>query len=822
VDTLLRSADGSIACAGPTPCAAAVHRNWGIFVSTKADLLNPVNAHQPIADEQNMLTGINLSHLYTYRLEYPDPPGGWQWLYLPASTANQIQSWVENGTSVCGTPTCYATLLKGSEGSVAGNALVGMWQGNSAAAVQTALNTANNLASWLMGGLTVGDNKFDQSLGYYGLGLQTSPETVVLNAILMNANATAAQKTLAKAELALFGSIFWDDDWFPIDNPSGESLGLANQVQQYLEYRAQSAFADPSQPFLSQQLAAAATYSFNDFDAYFSPTGAAAGSTHYQSAFFEPLILNYMNPATQGLLSMSDPQWAAYANWELSIQTPPEPRFGNVRKGYSNGDGNTEADVRTGLLATALNPVNPSLASNLMWAWQQSNDYQLTEDSQFVTTLAVIDQSIPGVAPQLASTNIPGYHSVERFNFGTPQETALWFINGGFYQVGGHRHYDDGQVSIYADSAPLAIDFNANLYSPETPGRFMHNSIVYDSELPHLWSADDAGLSDVTTLLRNPTNTEFASFGASTHASATFTSGDGTVWTRTVRTMNFDPVYPVIYVTDRFAGPSAGAGKTLTWNMMATGAVATPSGQVTPVTRFSTGCQSTAGALPSNGNVFGLTGGLEQFTFTGIAWPKHAAGGINWDLFTLQNDATGQFFIGNWGHGCQSSRESGEFQKANGVSFSETQHILRVHDNGPLTTILMPWPKTAKPTRTVTAQACGTQIVQTTGSGTETTCFNDSAAQYTNGTTSSILSVYDGSTQSAFGVTAKGGPQEIAIGAGQIVWTASGVATGTRTVTLPAGWSTGDPQVTQNGSTFTVQYPGGLQTAPVAVVFTQQ
>ena len=103
-----------------------------------------------------------------------------------------------------------------------------------------------------MRGLTAGDNKFDQSLGYYGLGLQSSPETVVLNAILMNANATPAQKTLAKAELALFGSIFWDDDWFPIDNPSGESYGLANQIQQYLEYRAQSAFADPSQPFLGR------------------------------------------------------------------------------------------------------------------------------------------------------------------------------------------------------------------------------------------------------------------------------------------------------------------------------------------------------------------------------------------------------------------------------------------------------------------------------------------------------------------------------------------------------------------------------------------
>ena len=604
VDTMLRGANGSTPCGNnPSPCAAVVHRNWGIFVSTQADLLAP-SLHQPIADEQNSLTGINLSRLYTYQLVYPDPPGGWQPLYLSAASAGQIQSWVQNGTALCGSPTCYANLLTSSDGSAASTALVGMWQGNSAAAVQTALNAANNLAAELMHALTAGDNHFDGTLGYYGLGLQTSPMTVVLNAILTNANATAAQRTLAKAELALFGSIFWDDDWFPIDNTSGESVGLANQIQQYLEYRAQSAVADPSQPFLSQQLVTAANYSTADLSAYFSSTGAAAGSTHYQSAFFEPLILNYMNPATQGYLSMSNPLWASYANWELSIQTPPEPRFGNVRKGYSNGDGNTEADVRTGMLGTALNPVNPALAGNLMWAWQQSNSpTHLTEDSQFVTTLAVIDPTIPAVVPgsqgtpPLASINIPGYHSVERFNFGTPNETALWFINGGFYQLGGHRHYDDGQVSIYAQSAPLAIDFNANLYYPETPGRFMHNSIVYDTELPQLWSADQPGLGDVSTLMQNPTNTEFASFGASTSSTGTFTARDGTIWSRTVKVMSFDPSYPVIYVTDAFSGPSAATGKTLTWNLMANGSVSTPAGSIAPTTRMSAGCQSPAGQL---------------------------------------------------------------------------------------------------------------------------------------------------------------------------------------------------------------------------------
>jgi hypothetical protein len=264
---------------------------------------------------------------------------------------------------------------------------------------------------------------------------------------------------------------------------------------------------------------------------------------------------------------------------------------------------------------------------------------------------------------------------------------------------------------------------------------------------------------------------------------------------------------------------SAGMGKTLTWNLMATGPVATPAGEVTPVTRFSAGCQSMAGALPSDGSVFGLTSGLQQFTFTGVPWPQHFAGGINWDLFTLSNDATGQFFIGNWGHGCQSSTESVQYQQANGAPFAESQHILRVHDNGPLTTIVMPWAKTAQPARTVTEQACGTQVVQTTGAGVETTCFSNSAAQYSNGTTSSILTVYDASTQSAFGVTASGGPQEIAIGPAQIVWTVSGIAAGARSVTLPARWSPTQP-LAQTGNTFTVQFAGGAQTAPLAMVFT--
>ena len=212
----------------------------------------------------------------------------------------------------------------------------------------------------------------------------------------MDSNATPDQKEKAEAVLALFGCIFWDNDWFAIDNNPGETTVWPIRSNSIWNTGLRSAAADSSQPFLATKVPPGSTTSSRTFNQYFGATGAAAGSTQYQSAFFEPLILNYLNSSQTGVLSMSDPKWAAYGKWELSIQTPPEPRFGNIRKGYSNGDGNTMADVRTGMLATALYSTNMELAGNLMWAWQQSNSATtLTEDQQFVTTLMAIDLSIP-------------------------------------------------------------------------------------------------------------------------------------------------------------------------------------------------------------------------------------------------------------------------------------------------------------------------------------------------------------------------------------------------------------------------------------------
>jgi hypothetical protein len=169
--------------------------------------------------------------------------------------------------------------------------------------------------------------------------------------------------------------------------------------------------------------------------------------------------------------------------------------------------------------------------------------------------------------------------------------------------------------------------------------------------------------------------------------------------------------------------------------------------------------------------------------------------------------------IGNWGHGCHPARESSEYSAANGAAFAETQHILRIHDSGPFVTIMLPYRKTEAPARTVTQQSCGVRVVQ----GSETTCFNDSAAVYTNGV-KSVLTVYNNSPQSAFGVTVSGGPQELVIQPGQIVWTLSGVNAGARSLTLPGTWYPNQP-VARSGSTFSRAFAGGAQTPPATIVF---
>src|SRR5262249_54119653 len=147
-------------------------------------------------------------------------------------------------TALCGSSACYKSLLDRSDGSSQETTLTTMWKGNSAAAIQTALNITKGVTTAVGQSFSTGDNHFQDSYGNYQIGLNWGFSwTPIWNAILMDPNSSSAQKTSVKQQMALYANIIWDNDFFPIDQYDAEQvpdagLGNANQLDQYHQYRA--------------------------------------------------------------------------------------------------------------------------------------------------------------------------------------------------------------------------------------------------------------------------------------------------------------------------------------------------------------------------------------------------------------------------------------------------------------------------------------------------------------------------------------------------------------------------------------------------------
>jgi hypothetical protein len=882
----------------PTVDNYGARKSWAIYADTVSNLpAFSSSTHPPIQDDQNKYTGVNLSHVYAYHGSSTSAPaGGWKWLYMANSNATnagqemtcliaRVQSnsncagLFPDGrvaTPASGSSNAYYNILYNSATDNTSRAILNMWQSelmSGSSAVGTAINasgcptTMSNVGTLL----SEGDNHLDNRYSYYQIAVYLDPCFPFWNAVLMDSNSTSLQRSQMATEAGTFGGIMWDNSWFPIDNYSGDGYGLANQYTQYIQDRANIVYqygVNGANSLLASKSSTAISSTAAQLQSSIGCQGAVIAGTHYMQAYNTVLIPNAEITALQGLTSFANQcQYnQGYPEWFLATTTPPDPRYYNLRKKFADGDTTSEeGDAFPGMLAAALYGTNATQAGWMSWLWHQygSSNFQYIND--IVTGLLQIDETIPQVTPSLTSQQIDGDFAVQRVGTqGGDQETVLWFINGGnaatqpiYYSLQGHRHYDDGNVTIFALGAPLSMDWGANLYYPATPDRFDHSSVTFDGEIPSggcsagsgcTWSSNGPKFTaNGVELLNSPTVTAFQAFGSSTQSAANFTygtnltGGDGTVWTRTVRTMAPDASYPIIYVKDTFTGGSGGY-KTLTWNLEATGAVGTPSGSKMPTTSFSIGCNVTPGVVwPSANDTSGLApyslaNGLQQFSFTGFTWPQYAGRNLKWNLYERPTSGNAQWLIGNWGHSCGGSGyEVSEFQTANASAswfnigggnycvtgntapFCDWQHILRVHDNGPFETVITP------------TIASGTQPLVSYGNGVYTATFgsdesliwNDSYSAFTNGM-AQILTTYNGSTQSAFGMTASGGPQEIANnGAGTVTWTIEDVNPATRSLKLPPGvWYPSVP-VQQSAGVYTYYHGGGAEPSPAIIIFTQ-
>ena len=753
-----------------------VRVSWGLFVGTKGtDLTSPYQV-QNINRQMNLHGGINLNKIYRLPTNFPDPPANP--LYMSTAAVQSLISRVRSDDR-------YYNFLYTAEPTA--RPLLDSWRDSSGNTARALLTQVQQDAQKMLNSYVNGTGIYSFAYQYWMGGLIMSRDALFLNDLACcESGLSATDKSNLKPVEALFADLLWDNDLVPLFTQAGVNLGTENMPVQEAQYRSLYALMLPTLPFLQDQTATVAANVSATLAQQINDWGAEVSSPHYAGPSLGPVINLAQQLQTNAGVDyfQSDPHLARFAEFYLNLLTPPEVRFGGLRKLISVGDGATEGSELFGELATGLAPSNPALSARLMGAWKTEGQ---VESGFFGTTVLEINDQLPAASPLLASATFPGWCSVLRYGFDTPNETALWLINGDFYRD--HRHEDLGSLVLYALGAPLALDWGS-MYSPGTPGAYLHSAVLPETSLGQNWN-DDVSLDPVPSPWHSPAQNLFLAFDYSSAAVSSFLAPDGTSWTRSAYNLHPNASYPVIELYDTFAGPQASAAKVFSMNLMSQPTVQTPAGNITPNTRFYDGNQTD---LPSGGSPFALAPGLSRFHFTG-QWL------IDWDLYSISSQPK-QALLGNWGHNWAPENESDEFQAANGNSFQETQDILRLRGTDPFQTLILPYRKTASRNTTVNQNAGTVQIT----SGTEQTQIGNQSYSYSgNGLT--ILTTFGAQAAAANSIQISGGPTEVAIANGRVSITAHGTP-GTRTIILPPGSYRPVSPLTGSGNTFTLNYSG--------------
>jgi hypothetical protein len=706
-----------------------VRISWGIFIGTKGTDLGDPYQVQNIARQMNLHGGINFNKAYRYQTDFPDPPAGYQTLYMNRAAVGSAIARVRSDPD-------YSHHLYDAEPTA--RPLLDMWRDTSGHKLkELAANTANT-ARDLLDALVNGDGIYDFRFHYWHGGLEMSRQAVWINAILTNDLASAEDRARVKAAVVLFANVLWDSDFVPMFDGHGLNMGTANMPVQQSEYRDLYALLLAHHPMMQGRVDAARQNALDNLRRTVNESGAHMGSTHYIGASMGPLLSTLQQLQTAGIADAfkSEDRLVKFAEFYLNLLTPPEVRFGGYRKLISIGDGSTESSELLGQLATGFAVNNPGLSSRLMAAWIQGGS---THSGFHGSTILKIDDTLPPADAHLGDASFPGWYTVLRHGWGTRNETAVWLVDGDFYRD--HAHEDNGTVVIYALGAPLSLDWGS-MYSPQSAGALMHSIVLPESALQTPWDTHDAPLDPIGFRWQHGTVQAFESFTASGHVRATYESPNGTTWTRSIYSIHPDESRPIIAIRDNFDGPSV--PRIVSLNLMSE---ADPRVSASPVPRVS---------------------------FTG-QWR------IDWDLYSFSPEPI-QSVIRTWSHHWHPNREQSEFLKGNGRPFEESQSILRIRGAGALTTLLLPYRKGTHPDISVKAQGTKTTISWNAATAiVDPYCYT-----YTEGATT-IVTAFGPAPCQADGIAIQGGATEVRLQPDRATITAHG-APGRRTIGLPASY----------------------------------
>jgi hypothetical protein len=301
-----------------------------------------------------------------------------------------------------------------------------------------------------------------------------------------------------------------------------------------------------------------------------------------------------------------------------------------------------------------------------------------------------IDQDLPRASVALGDGYYPGYMSVMRSGYGTSNESVVWFQHGDWYTQSNHRHSNAGVVIFYLLGVPISVDWSS-YFSPQAPGALLGGGPVSAAEVASVdgWT----GTGPIPTLAVGAcsggvpcsTVSSSSSFtGTAPSATATFALDSGNL-TRVVSLNRAQPATPVVVIQDSQATTNQ---VIIPLNLMATGAIGTPSGNVTPtiptcslaslgscgLATPPTTCGTVGGCGPqptNTGAPVGLASGWNQFTFTG-QW------GVDGILMVYVPDGTSSYNMGAWINNWENAAEAAQYATAHGGSYQEMQYQFRL------------------------------------------------------------------------------------------------------------------------------------------------
>ena len=235
--------------------------------------------------------------------------------------------------------------------------------------VEYLLNRTEQLVTLWQGILVNGNGPFDPWWTGYQPGMEIMYMWPRILAILNYPATTPDQKARAKAVAAWLASVYWNNDYVPLDVDTGDGLGNPNQALQMYQFRATSSLGLTSHPVMAthrDDVIASAV----DGLGYLQPlSGAPRGSCHYHTAGMDSVLSSFLLMKNQGVSMASYPQWERYGDWMLDALSPPDPRFGRTRKIVSVGDGATKGIAMLGMVASLIRDVDPARAAWLQWGW---------------------------------------------------------------------------------------------------------------------------------------------------------------------------------------------------------------------------------------------------------------------------------------------------------------------------------------------------------------------------------------------------------------------------------------------------------------------